>query len=152
MENINVTSNANVRYCQVVETTFEQKVEMYMQCDKKTLAEMLAMRDTIDEKNKQVTEHEYAPYSPDKSALPYWYNKCKSWSDCINPNYDCINCPLRSGMPLNKKNEVYSQSSMTINEYSGCVDCPMADHSNTKIENGVKYACDYKCQADAKTE
>lgn len=140
----------NIKYCQVVETTFEQKVAMYMRCDKKTLAEMLAMRDTIDEKDKQVTKPEYIPYSPDKSSLPYWYNKCKTWSDCTNPHYDCIDCPLRGGMPVNKKNEVYS--STTIKEYSDCVDCPLADNTKTKIENDVKYACDYKCQTDAKTE
>ena len=28
----------DIKYCQVAETTFEQKVEMYMQCDKKKLA------------------------------------------------------------------------------------------------------------------
>lgn len=44
----------NIKYCQVVETTFEKKVEIYMQCDKRQLAEMLAMRDMIDEqKNKE---------------------------------------------------------------------------------------------------
>lgn len=32
--------------------TFEDKVERYMQCDKRTLAEMLAMKDLLD-LNKQ---------------------------------------------------------------------------------------------------
>lgn len=91
-------------FMQIKEQTFEEKVEMYMQCDKKKLAEMLAMRDMIDEqKNKK----EYSePYSPNKSSLPYWYNRCKSWDDCSNPHYDCINCPLRGGLPINKKTEI----------------------------------------------
>ena len=33
--------------------TFEEKVERYMQCDKRTLAEMLAMKD-LSELNKQI--------------------------------------------------------------------------------------------------
>lgn len=45
------------------------------------------------------------PYSPDKSSVPDWYNKCKSWSDCSNPQMDCINYPLRN-IPL-KPNVIY---------------------------------------------
>lgn len=30
--------------------TFEEKVERYMQCDKRTLAELLAMRELVGEK------------------------------------------------------------------------------------------------------
>lgn len=93
----------NIKYCQVAETTFEEKVEMYMQYDKKKLAEMLAMRDMIDEQKEK--EHS-EPYSPNKSSVPYWYNRCKSWSDCSNPHYDCINCPLRGGLAINKKTEI----------------------------------------------
>lgn len=26
---------------------------------------------------------------------PYISHMCKSWSDCTNPCFDCINCPLR---------------------------------------------------------
>jgi hypothetical protein len=33
--------------------TFEEKVERYMQCDKRTLAEMLAMKDFTDLNNSQ---------------------------------------------------------------------------------------------------
>jgi len=33
--------------------TFEEKVERYMQCDKRTLAEMLAMKDFTDLNNRQ---------------------------------------------------------------------------------------------------
>lgn len=36
--------------------TFEEKVERYMQCDKRTLAEMLAMRELVDSNNKQINE------------------------------------------------------------------------------------------------
>ena len=63
-------------FMQIKEQTFEQKVEMYMQCDKKKLAEMLAMRDMIDEQKNKEKENIVEPYFPNKSSLPYWYNKC----------------------------------------------------------------------------
>lgn len=94
-------------FMQIKEQTFEEKVEMYMQCNKKKLAEMLAMRDMIDEQKNKEKENIVEPYFPNKSSLPYWYNKCKTWSDCVNPHYDCINCPLRNGVPNDEK--------MTIN-------------------------------------
>ena len=93
-------------FVQIKEQTFEEKVEMYMQCDKRKLAEMLAMRDMIEEQKNKEKENIVDPYFPNKSSLPYWYHKCKTWSDCVNPHYDCINCPLRGGIPINKKTEV----------------------------------------------
>ena len=65
-------------FMQIKEQTFEQKVEMYMQCDKKKLAEMLAMRDMIDEQKNKEKENIVEPYFPNKSSLPYWYNH-SSW-------------------------------------------------------------------------
>jgi len=45
--------------------TFEEKVERYMQCDKRTLAEMLAMKDFTDLNNKQQqTVHYYDQIEP----------------------------------------------------------------------------------------
>ena len=81
----------NIKYCQVAETTFEEKVEMYMQCDKKKLAEMLAMRDMIDEQKNKEKENIVEPYFPNKSSLPYWYNKCK-------------------GIPINEKRDITCNS------------------------------------------
>ena len=34
------------------------------------------------------------PNSPYPDS-PYIHHMCKSWSDCTNPCFDCINCPLR---------------------------------------------------------
>lgn len=91
----------NINYSQIVNQTFEEKVRMYMKtCTKKELAKMLAMRDIID---LQKADKSFEPYDANKSVLPYWYNKCKSWSDCKNPQMDCINCPLRGGLPINEK-------------------------------------------------
>ena len=53
-------------FMQIKEQTFEEKVEMYMQCDKKKLAEMLAMRDMIDEQKNKEKENIVEPYFPNK--------------------------------------------------------------------------------------
>lgn len=37
---------------QIAPTTYEQKVEMYMRCKKKDLAQMLAMRDVLGERHE----------------------------------------------------------------------------------------------------
>lgn len=103
----------NINYAQVVNQTFDEKVKMYLDtCTKEELAKMLAMRDIIEiqiaDKQKQ---EKFNPYFPNESALPYWYSKCKTWSDCVNPHFDCVNCPLRSGIPINKKWEVTCSNS-----------------------------------------
>lgn len=36
--------------------TFEEKVERYMQCDKRTLAEMLAMKELVDSIQPNINE------------------------------------------------------------------------------------------------
>ena len=103
---------ATNNFIQIKEQTLKKKLKCIMQCNKRKLAEMLAMRDMIEEqKNKERSE----PYSPDRSNLPYWYNKCKSWSDCSNPHYDCINCPLRSGISINEKKDVTCMGCLNTN-------------------------------------
>jgi hypothetical protein len=64
--------------------TFEEKVERYMQCDKRTLAEMLAMKDLSD-LNKQIQTVPYYDNQLDPNivrptrTVPYGPN--------IPPNY-----------------------------------------------------------------
>lgn len=73
---------------------FTDIVEQLMQCEKKTLAEMLAMKmmesDTCDSeplntKNPFVVEPYYNPY----------YLPCglSGNGQCTNPFHDCVNCP-----------------------------------------------------------
>lgn len=51
--------------------TFEEKVERYMQCDKRTLAELLAMKELVDKDKQQIPY----PYIDDlKPITPYYYN------------------------------------------------------------------------------
>lgn len=51
--------------------TFEEKVERYMQCDKKTLAELLAMKELVNENKQQM------PYIIDdlRPIGPYYDNQ-----------------------------------------------------------------------------
>lgn len=76
-----------INFIQEVHLSYDEKVKMYMKLTKKQLAEMMAMRDEMEEhKDKPIQ-----PYVPDMSMFP----KCTSWSDCTNIFKDCINCPLR---------------------------------------------------------
>ena len=50
-------------------TDFEKRVNEYMQCDKKTLAELLALRDLnnitpIEEPNTPLRDLQFPPYQP----------------------------------------------------------------------------------------
>lgn len=74
----------NTNYSQIVNQTVEEKFRMYMKHSKKELARMLANRDLLD-LSRPVT-----PY------VASWPTHCRSWEDCTNPQFDCINCPLRN--------------------------------------------------------
>lgn len=76
-----------INFIQIVPLSREEKIKMYMKLTKKQLAEMMAMRDEIEEHNDKPIQ----PYVPDMPKFP----KCTSWSDCTNIFKDCINCPLR---------------------------------------------------------
>ena len=56
-------------YSQVVPMTFEERVAMYMNCDKLDLARMLAQRDMHD--------LEYVP----RTNVPYPFDPSKNWWD-----------------------------------------------------------------------
>lgn len=49
--------------------TFEEKVERYMQCDKRTLAELLAMKELVGENKPQI------PYIDDFRPIGPYYDK-----------------------------------------------------------------------------
>ena len=56
-------------------TDFEKRVNEYMQCDKKTLAELLALRDLnnitpIEEPKTPLRDVQFPPYQPMPNILP----------------------------------------------------------------------------------
>ena len=68
---------------------FNSLVEKYMLLDKKTLAELLALK----EFQKDNTYSAY-PYVPPQGP---WVTYCEK---CINPFHDCVNCPYHTtGLP-----------------------------------------------------
>lgn len=70
--------------------TFEEKVERYMQCDKRTLAEMLAMRELVDSNNKQINElREIDPYHIDCPLDPNVVRPSRTapYGPNLPPNY-----------------------------------------------------------------
>lgn len=73
-----------INFYQKIQTSFEEKVKMYMKLTKKQLAEMMAMRDQIEEESVQL---------PSDCSKTHKY--CRTWTDCTNIYKDCINCPLK---------------------------------------------------------
>lgn len=72
--------------------TFEERVERYMKCDKRTLAELLAMKELVNENKQQM------PYIDDLRPIePYYDNqldpnvvrptKTAPYGPNIPPNY-----------------------------------------------------------------
>lgn len=81
---------------------FNSLVEKYMLLDKKTLAELLALKELQGQQ-----EINYVPYIPPSIPTPYPFpypwspyittnSACRTWQDCTNPHRDCINCPLNN--------------------------------------------------------
>lgn len=68
--------------------TFEEKVERYMKCDKRTLAEMLALRELVDFGNKQINE--ISPIEPSYTDSPFSPNVVRPTRTApypLPPNY-----------------------------------------------------------------
>ena len=69
--------------------TLHKRVRYYTDNFTKTeLAIKLAERDL-----KEKLEIPHLPDVPSNKSVLI----CRTWADCVNPNYDCINCPLRGG-------------------------------------------------------
>lgn len=102
-----------------MKTSFKELYEAYMKLPKEMLAKLLAVNDIIAEeelKNKEkenndivIEEKEVEKkesekldgqklFDPEKvvpSRLDtYEMTRCRTWKDCTNPHYDCVNCPL----------------------------------------------------------
>lgn len=81
---------------------FNSLVEKYMLLDKKTLAELLALK----EFQKDNTYSAY-PYVPPQDPWGPWVTYC---THCTNPFHDCVNCPQRT------TNIKFTTTSTTANE------------------------------------
>lgn len=84
--------DTKTNYLKVVEMTDKEKLDMYLKCTKKELAKMLV------EANKQLSRFTSVPFISDDNRMRALV-RCKSFADCTNPHYDCIDCPLRFGAP-----------------------------------------------------
>lgn len=90
-----------------------------MKLSKEMLAKLLAVNDIIAEEelenkenekltavNDVISEEKKESKNPDGQKLfdpekvipsridTYEITRCRTWNDCTNPNYDCVNCPL----------------------------------------------------------
>lgn len=72
---------------------FNSLVEKYMLLDKKTLAELLALKEFQEQ--PQYPTYPIYPYLPPQGP---WVTYCEK---CTNPFHDCINCPYHTtGYPV----------------------------------------------------
>ena len=84
---------------------FNSLVEKYMLLDKKTLAELLALKEfQKDNTYPAYPSYPTYPYVPPQGP---WVTYC---THCTNPFHDCINCPQRT------TNIKFTTTSTTANE------------------------------------
>jgi hypothetical protein len=74
-------------YLQIVESTFDEKVALYMKLTKKELAEMLATRDKYEAAMNPNSPEYYKNFEQPKAM-------CESLDECFNERQDCVNCPF----------------------------------------------------------
>lgn len=65
--------------------------ELVEENSKMQLAIMLV---NCEEELKKLREEHNLGFMPPRDTQRY---TCRSWDDCVNPHYDCVNCPLRNG-------------------------------------------------------
>lgn len=74
---------------------FNSLVEKYMLLDKKTLAELLALKEWQEQAQPQYPTYPSYPIYPTYPNIPQgpWVTYCQH---CTNPFHDCINCPYHT--------------------------------------------------------
>lgn len=100
---------------------FKECVEKYMQLDKQTLAELLAIKEMLSNIEIEAKLDEEDDYKnlwkhlnpPTPIPTPIFYpnrliNNCRNWTDCTNPHRDCVNCPLMYGHTYNTTGATYN--------------------------------------------
>lgn len=101
----------NRNYCHTSQMTDDELRECYSKLTKKELIEMLIQNNKIINL-LLVNENKKQDSFKSIERIPTYQSNitCKSWSDCTNPHYDCINCPLRynvdSGFNTSASNKV----------------------------------------------
>lgn len=84
----------NSNYVQVIPMTDDELRECYSKLTKKELIEMLIQNNKVIEillKTEKQDNYKKIEQIPTYQS----FIKCKSWADCTNPHFDCVNCPLR---------------------------------------------------------
>ena len=88
---------------------FNSLVEKYMLLDKKTLAELLALKE-FQEQPQYPTYPTY-PYVPPQGP---WVTYC---THCTNPFHDCVNCPYHvTGFPCEITSNIKFTTNTTVDE------------------------------------
>ena len=91
----------NSNYCQVTPMTEEELRDCYSKLKKKELIEMLIQNHKVIElllkTDKKQEDYKHLEVIPTYQSLI----KCKTWADCTNPHFDCVNCPLRHSASSN---------------------------------------------------
>lgn len=86
---------------------FNSLVEKYMLLDKKTLAELLALKES------QYLTYPAYPYVPPQVPWVTYREK----EQCANPYHDCINCPYSyTGCPVEARTNLRYTTSTTADE------------------------------------
>lgn len=76
--------------------TFKELFDMFMSFDKEILAKLLAADEIMNEGKRKEWEKTKVVSNPPKTvSVPIGgFTECKTWADCRNPHFDCVNCPL----------------------------------------------------------
>lgn len=85
---------------------FNSLVEKYMLLDKKTLAELLALKEFQEQ-----PQYPIYPYLPPQGP---WVTYC---THCTNPFHDCVNCPYHvTGFPCEITSNIKFTTNTTVDE------------------------------------
>lgn len=85
----------NNNYSHISQMTDDELRNAYFKMNKKQLVEMLIQNNKVI--NMLLNNEKKQFFQPLETIPTYKSNIiCKSWKDCTNPHYDCVNCPLIS--------------------------------------------------------
>lgn len=95
---------------------FNSLVEKYMLLDKKTLAELLALKEFQEQAHPQYPTYPAYPTYPYVPQQVPWVTYCEK---CTNPFHDCINCPHHSatGFPIEVTTNVKYTTNTTVDTH-----------------------------------
>ena len=85
----------NSNYRQVTPMTEEELRDCYSKLKKKELIEMLIQNHKVIELLLKIDKKQNNFKTFEKIPTYQSVINCKTWADCTNPHFDCVNCPLR---------------------------------------------------------